>query len=317
MGAGLAGASAARTLLDAGWNVQVWESEMHVGGACADILDGGVYVQLCGPHHFRTEAPEAWHFVQRFAEWVPSSILFGVELQPDVPALPLPINERSEQVAGRLTDAEIEEKIFAPYTEKMWGIAWEAMPAEVRNRVKMRNVGFDMRYIDKPIQAVPMRSWSQMVASMLDGAEVFLKSPWGLEDWDGSSPVVFTGEPDALLGYREGHLKWRGAKFEHGVKLARSLCEFASVNTPHPSEPTLRKYENSRFIGVNADKCASLQFPADRPHYYPSGDRSDWCAVSAKVPAGITLAGRLGLYRYLDMDAAILDGIRAAREIMA
>lgn len=315
-GAGLAGASAARTLLDAGWDVNVWESCPCVGGACADILDSGSYVQLYGPHHFRTDSPEAWAFMQRFAEWVPSLILFGVELWPGADAVPIPINDRSEQIAGKLSDAEIEEMVFAPYTLKMWGRRWDEMPEAVRKRVKLRNDGFDLRYVHKAIQALPCSSWTQIIGAMLDGATVKTRSPWTLDKWDGETQVVYTGEPDALLDYRFGPLKWRGARFEHNVKMDCALNEYSSVNTPHAAESALRKYENSRFIGIDVAKNASKQYPADEPHYYPAGERADWERYAAEVPKGIVLAGRLAKYKYLDMDAAILDGIDAARELI-
>jgi len=321
IGAGLAGCSAAAKLRELGVNVVVWEATDDIGGLCADSFNAGSYVQWGGPHFFHTKYHDVWEWVNRWERFVMKLHYVGILVEKKV--VPLPFNERSDEILGaRWSDEQILNYCFKPYSEKMWGKSWEALPENITRRVMQRNKGYDCRYFNTPWQGVPVNGYTNMMANMLEGVTVEMNHTatiLDIERWNG--PVIYTGIVDSLMDFKFGVLPYRGVRVTIANPAKSYVPDMAgahAVKIPNVGDDTLCIANYSEFCSraetlpptygvVLADGENSRTYPlrtAESERIY-----SQYANV---IPQNVILAGRQGGYRYLNMDEAILSGIRAA-----
>ncbi len=185
VGAGLAGAVAARRFADRGHSVEVFESRGHIGGNCYDEYRNGVMVHQYGPHCFHTNKSEVWEFVNRFSGF--RTTAFEVVANTSKGLIPIPFNDISSEIVGDLSLEEIRELLFVDYSEKHWGIPWPDIPSSITGRVPQRGQGRDSRYHLDKWQGVPEAGFTRMFDSMLEGIPVHLnvlEEEWRKQTWD-------------------------------------------------------------------------------------------------------------------------------------
>lgn len=201
VGAGLAGATYARELADAGHRVEVIDRRPHIAGNAFDMVDEtGVRRHVYGPHLFHTSSERVMSWLRRFAEFVP----YQHRVSAFVPALgrgvPLPVNrttvnavfgeslrtpeevraflarlavpnEAPRNAAEYLTSrigTELTDLLFRPYSEKMWGMPLEAMAAAVVQRIPIRADDEDRYFPGDAYQGLPREGYTEMVRRILD-----------------------------------------------------------------------------------------------------------------------------------------------------
>ena len=231
-----------------------------------------------------------------------------------------------EEQAISLVGTDIYEKLIKGYTEKQWGRPCRELPAFIIKRLPVR-LTFDNNYFNARYQGIPLGGYTAMVARMLEGAEVrtgvdYLADKTRLDALAGQ--VIYTGPIDAYFGYRLGALQYRSVRFETEVLDMPNFQGNAAVNYTDRETPYTRIIEHKWFEDkgqprtVISREYSSEWKPGDEP-YYPVNDEKNGALYAryrqlAEQEPGVIFGGRLGEYKYYDMDAVIAAALDKAAE---
>lgn len=310
VGAGLAGAVAARLMADDGHAVEVFESRGHIGGNCYDAWQDGVLVHQYGPHCFHTDKAAVWEFMGRFTKFRETG--YGVMANTPLGMIPIPFNDVSAELVGDLTAEEIRALLFVDYSEKHWGVPWAEIPKAITGRVPQRRVGRDCRYHLDRWQGVPVEGFTRMFESMLEGIPVHLNCEE--EAWRrvAADHVVFTGSIDDYFHRSSGVLEYRSLDFQYSLEPKR---EHLQINECNRVNRWTRAVDHSHWMDQDvATTVIGREFPCEwdgtNTRFYPKpfGGNPElfqryWAA--AKAERGVSFLGRLATYKYLDMDDVV------------
>ena len=232
-----------------------------------------------------------------------------------------------EEQAISLVGTDIYEKLIKGYTEKQWGRPCTELPAFIIKRLPVR-LTFDNNYFNAAYQGIPMGGYTKMVANMLDGIEVRLNVDYfeHKEELDAlADHVIYTGPIDAWFGYRLGNLEYRSVRFETEVLDKPNFQGNAAVNYTDRETPFTRIIEHKWFeFGTQPKTVISREYssewkPGDEPYYPVNDDRNGALYQEYKKLADaeekVTFGGRLGEYKYYDMDAVIASALEKCREL--
>ena len=222
-----------------------------------------------------------------------------------------------EEQAISLVGTDIYEKLIKGYTEKQWGRDCKDLPAFIIKRLPVRFT-FDNNYFNALYQGIPVGGYTKMVEKMLDGIEIQLNTDYlsRKEELDAlAEKVVYTGPVDAYFGYRLGYLQYRSVRFETEVLDMPNFQGNAAVNYTDRETPWTRIIEHKWFEFGNQPKTvisreySSEWKPGDEP-YYPVNDEKNGALYQqykalAEQESNVIFGGRLGEYKYYDMDAVI------------
>ena len=232
-----------------------------------------------------------------------------------------------EEQAISLVGTDIYEKLVKGYTEKQWGRDCRDLPAFIIKRLPVRFT-FDNNYFNALYQGIPMGGYTKMVENMLSGIEVRLNVDY-LEhkaEYDAlADRVIYTGPIDAYFGYQLGSLQYRSVRFETEVLDKPNFQGNAAVNYTDRETPFTRIIEHKWFEFGNQPKTViSREFssewkPGDEP-YYPVNDARNGALYQqykalADAEEKVIFGGRLGEYKYYDMDAVIASALSKCEEL--
>lgn len=239
-----------------------------------------------------------------------------------------------EEQAISLVGHDIYEKLIKGYTEKQWGRPCKELPAFIIKRLPVR-LTFDNNYFNALFQGIPVGGYTRMVENMLEGIEVRLNVDYFKEKAALASmaeKVVYTGPVDAYFDYRLGALEYRSVRFETEVLDMPNFQGNAAVNYTDAETPWTRIIEHKWFeFGRDAEgqelpktvisrEYSSEWKPGDEP-YYPVNDEKNGKLYAAYRELAIQeentiFGGRLGEYKYYDMDQVIAAALElAGREL--
>lgn len=238
-------------------------------------------------------------------------------------------------LAGR----DIFEKLVKGYTEKQWGRSCEELPAFIIRRLPFRFI-YDNNYFNDPYQGIPMGGYTQLIQKLLEGITVrtdtdyygFMQMQDGMParpftsvTGDSFDQIVFTGMIDEFFGYRLGMLEYRSLRFEtEDLADVDNYQGNAVVNYTEREIPYTRIIEHKHFeYGSGHGTIITREYPAtwkkgDEP-YYPMNDEknnrlfAEYQKLAADWP-DIIFGGRLGQYRYYNMDQVIRSSLDAAQQ---
>ena len=312
----------------------------------------GAHVHAYGPHYFRTVSDEVWAFVNRFARFhryeacvtshvrgshenwpIAASYIrrtVGDDWEPEFRGAPA----NFEEAALSLMPRQIYETFVKEYNEKQWGVPARELSADLCRR-------FDVRLDDDPRltpkhkhQGIPVEGYAKMMERMLAGIPLVLDFDY-LADRTLFRPrvmTVFTGPIDAFFGHSLGRLKYRGQRrhteYHPGVERFQAA---AQVNEPlHEGGPHIRTLEWKQMMP--ADEAARVRgtvvtrevpfTPDDANDFeYPFPDESNRQLYrkyreEANGLADVLICGRLGEYKYFDMDHAVARAMTLARRLI-
>ena len=228
-----------------------------------------------------------------------------------------------EEQAINLVGTDIYEKLVKHYTEKQWGRPCTELPAFIIKRLPVRFI-YDNNYFNALYQGIPVGGYTALVEKMLAGAEVRLGVDYLADKaaWDAvADKVVYTGPIDAYFGYRLGALAYRSVRFETETLDLENYQGNAVVNYTDADTPYTHIIEHKHFEFGNQPKTViSREYSAewkvgDEP-YYPVNDAANGelyqkYKALAEGEANVLFGGRLGEYKYYDMDKVIEAALAA------
>ncbi len=227
----------------------------------------------------------------------------------------------------RFVGPELYAAFFDGYTRKQWGVDPVELPASILARLPVR-FNYDDSYFNHPYQAIPRDGYTPIVANILDhpGITVTLGVVKSRADLAGADHVVWSGPIDAYFGFEHGRLGYRTLDFERQVHDG-DFQGCAVMNYGDPDVPYTRITEHKHFAPwethqktVTYHEFSRLADPNDVP-YYPirlvkeKGQLQQYVHEVGKL-SNITFVGRLGTYRYLDMDVTIHEALGAVRALL-
>ena len=354
VGAGLYGATFAREATDHGKRCLVIDKRSHIGGNvyCEEIED--IIVHKYGAHIFHTDRKDVWEYVNRFVKIRPYvhrvtarngestysmpfnmhtfQQMWGVITPEEAKAkiaeqrknVPSPAN--LEEQALSLVGKDIYETLIKGYTEKQWGRPCKALPASILQRLPLR-FEYDDCYFTDQYQGIPEGGYNQLIEKLLNGSTVVTGLSY--QKLTAAFPniadkVVYTGPIDQFFDYSMGRLEYRSLRFEEEVLEESDFQGQAVVNYCDEETPYTRIIEHKHFAGQESKKTViTREYPEDwRPGkepYYPVNDERNselyqkYRELAEESP-DVIFGGRLGEYRYYDMDDVIAAALEKVRE---
>ena len=303
------------------------------------------YVQRFAPFNRFTNSPVAnykgelyslpfnmYTFNKMWGVVTPEEAAARIEEQRKAAGIAEPKN--LEEQAISLVGTDIYEKLVKGYTQKQWGRPCDKLPAFIIRRLPVRFT-FDNNYFNALYQGIPVGGYTRMVEKMLEGIEVRLSEDYleNRESWDGmAGKVIYTGPVDGFFGYRLGYLEYRSVRFETETLDIPNFQGNAAVNYTDAETPWTRIIEHKWFeFGrdeegndlpktVISREYSSEWKPGDEPYYPVNDERNGELYLKYKALAEqerkVIFGGRLGEYRYYDMDQVIASALRKAKELI-
>ncbi|WP_194097203.1 UDP-galactopyranose mutase [Marivivens aquimaris] len=319
--------------------------------------DTGVMVHVYGPHIFHTDDEEVWNYVNSFTTFMPyknrvkSTVdgqvyslpvnlhtinqFFGQALRPDEArefikdkAEDIAEPQNFEEQALAFVGSDLYKAFFKGYTEKQWGCSPTELPASILKRLPLR-FNYDDNYFFHKFQGMPENGYTPMIAAILDHPGITVKlgemfDPANADEWD---HVFWSGPLDGFFGYELGRLGYRTLDFKE-FRYDGDYQGCAVMNYGNADVPYTRITEHKHFApweshegSVLYEEYSRACEPDDIP-YYPirmvdeKAMLSDY-VVKANETSGVTFVGRLGTYRYLDMDVTIREALDTGRAFLA
>ena len=351
VGAGLFGAVFAREATDAGKKCIVIDRRDHIAGNIYSKDIESIQVHMYGPHIFHTDNDSVWEYVNRFTHFnhfkyepvanyhgelynLPFNMntfhqMWGVntpeeaakkidEQRQEIKGEPQNLEEQAIKLVGR----DIYEKLIKEYTEKQWGRKCSELPAFIIRRLPVR-FRFDNNYFNHPYQGIPIGGYTQMVERMLEGIEVRLNTEYKAGEIE-ASKVVYTGTIDAYFDYKFGELEYRSLRFETEVLDKPNYQGCAGMNFTSHKVPYTRIVEHKHFEfdesspkTVITKEYSETWKKGDEP-YYPVNDEKNQSLFEkykelASKEQNVIFGGRLGEYKYYDMDKVIARALEVVR----
>lgn len=354
VGAGFFGAVFAREMTDRGKKCLVTDRRRHIGGNCYTERIEGINVHRYGAHIFHTSDKEVWDYVNQFARFnnfinspvavygdelynLPFNMntfskMWGIKTPAEAKAiiagqissLNITVPKNLEEQALSLVGTDVYEKLVKGYTEKQWGRECSELPAFIIKRLPLRFT-YDNNYFSDRYQGIPQGGYTQIFQRLLDGIEVHLNTDYNdIRKEVAAEKTVYTGCIDEFFGYCFGELEYRCVRFENELLDCDNYQGNAVVNYTGADVPYTRIIEHKHFeFGQQEKTVISREYPTEWNRgiepYYPINDEKNTglyarYAELAKSRTDVIFGGRLGQYRYYDMDKVIRSALDKVRQ---
>lgn len=346
---------AERLAADGGQRVLLCDRRKHIAGNAYDQRDAaGILVHQYGPHIFHTNSDDIVSYLSRFTAWrpyehrvlaavgdkrVPMPInrttlnaLYDLKLSSDADAEaflrsraePIEMLRTSRDVVINQVGSELYRTFFEGYTRKQWGLDPSELDKAVTARVPTRHSEDDRYFLDS-FQAMPLHGYTAMFENMLDHDNIDLALGVDYADIraENLAPrTIYTGPIDEYFGHRFGALPYRSLAFRHETLDQRRFQPVAVVNFPDEAVPYTRITEYKHLTGqVHRQTSISYEFPqAAGDPYYPiprpenAALYKQYAALADDHPE-VSFVGRLGTYRYYNMDQVVGQALALYRRM--
>ncbi|MCC5072812.1 UDP-galactopyranose mutase [Xanthomonas campestris] len=338
-----------------GKRVLVVDRRPHIGGNAYDFHDdAGVLIHRYGPHIFHTNAQRIVDYLSNFTQWRPYehrvlaqvgeqqvpipinmttlNALYGLQLRTEEEAAAFlasraePVAEirTSEDVVINQVGRELYETFFRGYTRKQWGLDPSQLDKSVTSRVPTRT-NDDDRYFTDTFQQMPLHGYTRMFERMLDhpNIKVMLNTDYReIRDELDYDQLVYCGPIDEYFDYCYGKLPYRSLKFKHSTVDQEQFQAVATVNYPAEKVAYTRITEYKHLTGQQHPKTSiTHEYPsAEGDPYYPIPRAENaelyrrYERLAAETP-NVTFLGRLGTYKYYNMDQVVGQALALYKRI--
>ncbi|WP_166749556.1 UDP-galactopyranose mutase [Xanthomonas cannabis] len=338
-----------------GKRVLVVDKRPHIGGNAYDFHDdAGVLIHRYGPHIFHTNAQRIVDYLSNFTQWrpyehrvlaqvgeqqVPIPInmttlnrLYGLQLTSEDEAAaflasraePVADIRTSEDVVINQVGRELYETFFRGYTRKQWGLDPSQLDKSVTARVPTRT-NDDDRYFTDTFQQMPLHGYTRMFERMLDhpNIKVMLNTDFReIRDELEYDQLVYSGPVDEYFDYCYGKLPYRSLRFEHSTVEQERFQAVATVNYPAEDVAYTRITEYKHLTGQQHPSTSlTHEYPsAEGDPYYPIPRAENaelyrrYERLAAETP-NVTFLGRLGTYKYYNMDQVVGQALAVYKRI--
>ena len=247
------------------------------------------------------------------------------EQRREIAGTPGNLEEQAISLVGR----DVYEILIREYTEKQWGRPCNELPASIIRRLPVRLI-YDNNYFRDPYQGIPVGGYTAIIEKLLSGCDVMLGVDFLKERGELSrlaKRVLYTGAIDEYYGYELGALEYRSLRFDHKRMDTPNFQGVAVVNYTSLDEPYTRSIEHKHFeFGTQPTTVVSYEYPSEwKPGiepYYPINDAKNQAlygryAEKAAADGTVVFGGRLGSYKYTDMQDTIIAALDLAAKELA
>ncbi|MBY5533837.1 UDP-galactopyranose mutase [Rhizobium leguminosarum] len=346
---------AERLAVDGGKKVLVCDRRSHIGGNTYDHYDeAAILVHKYGPHIFHTNSEDIVAYLSRFTAWRPYehrvlaqvgdlrlpipinrttlNALYNIDLTSDAEAArflaeraePCDPVKTSRDVVISQVGAELYRTFFEGYTRKQWGLDPSELDRSVTARIPTRTNTDDRYFLDR-FQAMPLDGYTRMFERMLnhDNITVMVGTDFADLRREGlADHTIFTGPIDEYFGHCFGRLPYRSLKFIHETRDVRRLLPVAVINFPSEDVPHTRVTEYKHLTGqVHPRTSISYEYAsAEGEPYYPIPRPENQALYKqyetlARTRDDVTFVGRLGTYKYYNMDQVVGQALATYRRL--
>jgi len=331
VGAGFFGAVFAFEMKKAGKKCLVIDKRNHIGGNSYTQKTAGIQVHKYGAHIFHTNNKKVWDYLNNFASFNRFTNSPIANYKGKLYNLPFNMNtfyrlwgtKTPEEAKAKISSSagkDLYQKLIKGYTEKQWGKSFKEVPASVIKRIPLRFT-FNNDYFGDLYQGIPIGGYTQIFEKLLSGTEVLLKTDYRKFNCV-AKKIIYTGAIDDFFDYQLGNLEYRSLKFETEILNTENFQGNAVVNYTDRETPYTRIIEHKHFDWVNTPKTViTREYPqswkrGDVP-YYPINDEKNTALLEryktlAKKNPNVIFCGRLGEYKYYDMDDTVELALKLA-----
>lgn len=355
VGAGFAGSVVAERLASqAEKKILLIDKRNHIGGNTYDHYDEhGIMIHKYGPHIFHTNAKHVFDYLSQFTKWrwyehevlarvdgqfVPIPInlntinkMYGLNLNSDEmeaflasKAVKLDQIKTSEDVVVSKIGRELYEKFFKGYTKKQWGLDPSELDATVTARIPTRT-NRDNRYFTDTYQAMPEGGYTKMFEQMISHPKIHLMLNADFKEVQNAisyKKLIYTGPIDSYFDYCYGKLPYRSIEFKFETLDKEYIQPTATINYPEV-HPYTRSTEFKYLTGQTHHKTTVVyEYPqAEGDPYYPIPRRENALLYKqyenlASTIRDVYFTGRLGTYKYYNMDQVVAQSLTLFKRIM-
>lgn len=352
IGAGFAGAVLAREIVEnKNEDVLIVERRNHIAGNAYDFYnENDILVHKYGPHIFHTNSKEVWEWLSRFTKWhlyqhrvlsyvdgmlvpMPISIetvnqLYNLNLNSDEiekwlleHSIDIKFIENSKDVILSKAGEDIYNKFFKNYTFKQWGVYPDKLDKSVISRIPVRN-NRDTRYFSDKYQGIPKLGYTKMFENILDHKKIhiMLNTDWNyIQNHVKYNKLFYTGMIDEFYNYKFGKLGYRSIKFEYDTFYDREFYQpVGTVNYPNDYDFTrITEYKYLTGQSINCTTIVKEYSQATGEPFYPVPNEENkkiynMYYENAKHDKDIIFLGRLGEYKYYNMDQIVARVLKGA-----
>ncbi|MEO9340768.1 UDP-galactopyranose mutase [Mesorhizobium sp. SB112] len=355
VGAGFAGSVLAERLAASGKRIFLCDRRPHIAGNTFDMHnEAGILIHKYGPHIFHTNSEEIFAYLSRFTRWRPYEHrvlaavgdkrlpipinrttleeLYGVDLKDEAAAAVF-LAARAEPVADIRTSRDVVvsqvgtdlyRTFFEGYTRKQWGLDPSDLHKSVTARIPTRT-STDDRYFLDTYQAMPAEGFTKLFENMLDHQNIRIETRVDHRELDGerlARRTIFTGPIDAYFDRRFGPLPYRSLEFRHETLDREQFQPVAVVNYPSQDVPYTRITEYKHLTGqIHPRTSISYEFSsAEGEPYYPVPRPENQALYKqyealARAQDDVIFVGRLGTYKYYNMDQVVGQALATFRRL--
>ncbi len=230
-----------------------------------------------------------------------------------------------EEQALSLVGTDVYEKLIKGYTQKQWGRPCDELPAFIIKRLPLRFT-YDNNYFNDRYQGIPIGGYTKIIKKMLKGADIKLNTDYFdfiKQNKNIANKIVYTGEIDKFFDYKYGALEWRAVRFETEKLNTDNYQGNAVVNYTSADVPFTRIIEHKHFekseseVTIISREYSSEWKIGDEPYYPINNDKNNELYKKygklASEQKNVIFGGRLGTYKYYDMDKVIASALEIAK----
>ena len=330
IGSGLTGATLAYQHIKLGDNVTVFEKRNHIGGNVYTEKINDIDVHKYGAHIFHTSDKKVWDFVNQFVHF--NNYRHQVKSRYKGMLYSLPINMNTFKEFFNIEDymevtptnlEYIYKTLFYGYSAKQWGKPIEKIDKEVFKRLPVRDT-FNNDYFDDIYQGIPIEGYTKLIEGLLEGSTIKLNTKVDSTfDFSKYDVVYNTGPIDEFLNYELGHLEYRSLEFKIEILPQTKYQDYAVINEASINVPFTRTIEHKYFNNNKQNSTIiTKEYPKDNgePYYTVNTEINNKLYQKYKELAiikypNMIFCGRLGAYKYYDMDDAIKEALKLCHKI--